>query len=118
MQRHCALSIPGSSNTGSKFHAGAIASLQRQWAAVGRTGAQWANASRPLGRFVYSSYTEADYDVLWNEYLYIDPAVWWISRDLGKYHASSAEPFRSNTPAAAQGFWVKQAGRPPRMGLL
>ena len=57
---------------------------------------------------MYSSYTEADYDVLWKEYLYIDPAVWWISRDLGKYHADSAQPFRSDTHATAQGFWVKQ----------
>ena len=72
-------------------------------------GAQWADASRPLGRFVYSTYTEADYDVLWDEYLYIDPSVWWIQRDLGKYNASSAGPLRSDTSPLAQGAWVKQA---------
>ena len=47
--------------------------------------------------------------MLWKEYLYIDPSVWWIQRDLGKFNASSAAPARADTPAAAQGAWVKQA---------
>jgi hypothetical protein len=60
---------------------------------------------------MYSTYTEDDYDVLWNEYLYIDPSTWWIQRDLGKYNASSANPTRSNTAAQAQAAWVKQVNQ-------
>ena len=37
--------------------AGSLSGLQRRWASRRRVGAQWANASRPLGRFVYSTYT-------------------------------------------------------------
>ena len=98
--------------------AGAMVSLQRRWPAANRVGAQWANASRPLGRFLYSTYTEADYDVIWDEYLYIDRTVWWITKDLGKSNCSSAGPVRSDTPAAAQGFWVKQVGGLAHVGAL
>ena len=40
---------------------GALAGLQRKYAS--RIGAQWAATGQPLGQFVYSTYTEKDYEV-------------------------------------------------------
>lgn len=92
--------------------AGALSGLQRNWAS-NRKGSQWINPDAPMGRFVYSTYTEDDYNVIWNEYLYIDPSVWWIARDLGKFNASAANPVRSDTVAIAQAAWVKQVHADP-----
>ena len=71
-------------------------------------GNQWADPQNPLGRFVYSTYTQADYQELFNTYMYIDPTEWWVSRDYGKYNVSSAGPQRSDTSPTANQFWFKK----------
>lgn len=40
---------------------GALAGLQRKY--TSQIGAQWAATGQPLGQFVYSTYTEKDYEV-------------------------------------------------------
>ena len=76
-------------------------------------GNQWADPQNPLGRFVYSTYTQADYQELFDTYMYIDPTQWWVSRDYGKYNVSSASPQRSDTSPTANQFWSKKVRQFP-----
>ena len=87
--------------------AGGIISLQRLWP-NGRVGTQWADPKNPLGRFVYSSYTQADYAELFATYMYIDPTEWWVSRDYGKYNVSEANPKRKDAFPDAEQFWFRK----------
>lgn len=87
--------------------AGGLTSLQRLWV-NGKVGTQWADPQNPLGRFVYSSYTQADYQELFKSYMYIDPSEWWVSRDYGKYNVSSAQPRRLDVSPTAGQFWFKK----------
>ena len=102
----CACAI---SSHGVSCHAGGISSLQRLWP-NGRVGTQWADPHNPLGRFVYSSYTQADYEELFATYMYIDPAEWWVSRDYGKYNVSEASPKRKDAFPDAEQFWFRKVG--------
>ncbi|CAL5218578.1 g272 [Coccomyxa viridis] len=86
---------------------GGLTSLQKLWV-NGKVGTQWADPKNPLGRFVYSSYTQADYNNLFKTYMYIDPTEWWVSRDYGKYNVSSANPKRLDTSPTASEFWFKK----------
>lgn len=86
--------------------AGALAGLQRRYG--DRTGAQWAGSERPLGLFCYSAYTEEDYNVVWDEYLYISRDNWWVGMDFGKANCSEAGPRRADEAAALQQAWAKQ----------
>lgn len=83
--------------------------MQKLWV-NGRVGTQWADPKNPLGRFVYSSYTQADYQELFNTYIYIDPTEWWVTRDYGKYNVSSANPKRLDTVPTASEVWFKKVG--------
>ena len=87
--------------------AGGITSLQRLWP-NGRNGTQWADLKNPLGRFVYSSYTQEDYNELFDTYMFIDPTEWWVSRDYGKYNVSEANPKRKDAFPDAQQFWFRK----------
>jgi hypothetical protein len=89
------------------LHAGALAGLQRHYA--DRDGAQWASKDAPLGAFVYSSYTEADYQTIWDEYLYISKDNWWVGMDFGKLNCSNADPRRADVGASLQQAWAQQA---------
>ena len=89
--------------------AGGISSLQRLWP-NGRVGTQWADPKNPLGRFVYSSYTQMDYAELFATYMYIDPTEWWVSRDYGKYNVSEANPQRKDAFPDAKQFWFRKVG--------
>ena len=73
-----------------------------------KTGAQWAAQGRPLGAFLYSSYTEADYEVVWDEYLYISRDNWWVGMDFGKANCSEAHPRRADEAPAMQQAWAKR----------
>ena len=86
---------------------GGISSLQRLWP-NGRVGSQWADPKNPLGRFVYSSYTQADYAELFATYMYIDPTEWWVSRDYGKYNVSEANPKRKDAFPDAKQIWFRK----------
>ena len=81
--------------------------MQKLWV-NGKVGTQWADPKNPLGRFVYSSYTQADYSDLFKTYMYIDPTEWWVSRDYGKYNVSSANPKRLDVSPTASEFWFKK----------
>lgn len=86
--------------------------MQKLWA-NGRVGNQWADPQNPLGRFVYSTYTQGDYQELFTTYMYIDPMQWWVSRDYGKYNVSSADPQRTDMSPMAKQFWLKKVSRNP-----
>ncbi|CAL8470098.1 g9640 [Coccomyxa elongata] len=89
-------------------NSGGLSSLSRNWA-NGRKGRQWANAGAPLGRFMYSTYTEDDFNVIWDTYQYVQQnADWWFRKDFGKENVSSASPNHSTTYATVQGMWAKQ----------
>ena len=79
----------------------------------GKVGTQWADPKNPLGRFVYSSYTQADYSDLFKTYMYIDPTEWWVTRDYGKYNVSSASPKRLDVSPTASEFWFKKVSHTP-----
>ena len=84
--------------------------MQKIWA-NGKVGTQWADPKKPLGRFVYSSYTQADYNDLFETYLYIDPTEWWVSRDYGKFNVTSANPKRLDTSPTASEFWYRKVSQ-------
>ena len=91
--------------------AGALAGLQRRWPpGSGRTGAQWVDAGRSFGAFVYSTYTEASYDAIWANYSYISPGTWWFRQDFGKANSSSAHPRRADALPQARQVWLQQVG--------
>ena len=92
--------------------AGGITSLQRLWP-NGRVGTQWADPKNPLGRFVYSSYTQMDYAELFATYMYIDPTEWWVSRDYGKFNVSEANPKRKDAFPDAKQFWSRKVSHYP-----
>ncbi|BDA48441.1 hypothetical protein COCOBI_12-1200 [Coccomyxa sp. Obi] len=85
---------------------GALAGLQRKYAS--QIGAQWAATGQPLGQFVYSAYTERDYEVIWNEYLYISRDNWWVDMDFGKANCSAAHPRRADVAPSLQDVWVAE----------
>lgn len=87
---------------------GGLSGLSRIWK-NGRQGAQWASSDHPLGRIMYSTYTEDDYNVIWDQYQYVSrDADWWFRKDFGKANLSSADPNRSDTYATVQQMWAKQ----------
>ncbi|KAK9915574.1 hypothetical protein WJX75_001002 [Coccomyxa subellipsoidea] len=87
---------------------GGLSGLSRIWK-NGRQGAQWASSDHPLGRIMYSTYTEDDYNVIWDQYQYVSrDADWWFRKDFGKAKLSSADPNRSDTYATVQQMWAKQ----------
>ena len=96
--------------------AGGITSLQRLWP-NGRVGTQWADPKNPLGRFVYSSYTQMDYAELFATYMYIDPTEWWVSRDYGKYNVSEANPKRKDAFPDAKQFWFRKVSQYPSVHI-
>ena len=59
--------------------AGALSGLQFIWG-DGRQGANWAGADDPLGAVVYSTYTEADYDTIWDNYMYFNNRTDWFAK--------------------------------------
>jgi hypothetical protein len=87
-------------------HAGALSGLQRNRS--GERGIEWAARDRALGQFVYSTYTEADYDVVWDEYLYISRDNWWVKMDFGKRNCSVGQPRRADMAANLQEAWVQE----------
>ncbi|EIE25882.1 hypothetical protein COCSUDRAFT_46416 [Coccomyxa subellipsoidea C-169] len=88
---------------------GGLSGLSRKWN-NGRQGAQWASSKTPLGRFMYSTYTEEDYKVIWDQYQYVSRSDdWWFRKDFGKQDLDThAETNRSNTYATVQQTWSKQ----------
>ncbi|KAK9917700.1 hypothetical protein WJX75_007317 [Coccomyxa subellipsoidea] len=85
---------------------GALAGLQRKYAA--KLGVQWAATGQPLGQFLYSAYTEKDYEVIWDEYLYISRDNWWVDMDFGKANCSAAHPRRADVAPSLQDVWVAE----------
>jgi len=71
-------------------------------------GTQWADADKALGRFLYSTYTEKDYNVIWENYMYISQDNWWVIYDFGKANCSEAGPRRADIPARLEDVWVQQ----------
>ena len=53
-----------------------------------------------------SSYTEEDYDVIWDNYMYISQDNWWVVYDFGKKNCSEARPRRADVAARLQELWV------------
>ena len=88
--------------------AGALGRLQRL--VDGQPGNQWADPDKALGRFLYSTYTEADYNVIWKNYMYISQDNWWVEYDFGKKNCSEAGPRRADIPARLEDVWVDQVG--------
>ncbi len=90
-------------------HSGGLSGLSRKWN-NGRQGAQWASSKTPLGRFMYSTYTEEDYKVIWDQYQYVSRSDdWWFRKDFGKQDLDThADTNRSNTYATVQQTWSKQ----------
>lgn len=89
--------------------AGALAGLQRKYAA--KLGVQWAATGQPLGQFLYSAYTEKDYEVIWDEYLYISRDNWWVDMDFGKANCSAAHPRRADIAPSLQDVWVAEVSK-------
>lgn len=84
--------------------AGGLSRLQRL--ENGQAGNQWASAGRALGRFLYSTYTEGDYDVIWRNYMYISQDNWWVEYDFGKKNCSAAGPRRADVAARLEEVWA------------
>ena len=76
----------------------------------GQAGNQWASADKALGRFLYSTYTEKDYDVIWDNYMYISQDNWWVEYDFGKKNCSEAGPRRADVPGRLEDVWVERVG--------
>ena len=93
-------------DTGGQCIAGALAKLQKIM--DGQAGTQWADADKALGRFLYSTYTEKDYNVIWENYMYISRDNWWVVYDFGKANCSEAGPRRADIPARLEDVWVQQ----------
>ncbi|CAL5224396.1 g7077 [Coccomyxa viridis] len=74
----------------------------------GQAGNQWASADKALGRFLYSTYTEKDYDVIWDNYMYISQDNWWVEYDFGKKNCSEAGPRRADVPGRLEDVWVER----------
>lgn len=89
--------------------AGGLALLQRL-SLGGQPGNQWADADKALGRFLYSTYTESDYDVIWQNYMYISQDNWWVQYDFGKKNCSEAGPRRADVAARLEEAWVDRVG--------
>ena len=53
-----------------------------------------------------STYTEQDYDVIWDNYMYISQDNWWVVYDFGKYNCSQAWPRRADMAASLEELWV------------
>ena len=99
--------------------AGALAGLQRRWPpGSGRTGAQWVDAGKPFGAFIYSTYTEDSYDAIWANFSYIPPDTWWFRQDFGKSNSSSAHPRRADTVPQARQIWLERVSARARCALL
>ena len=65
--------------------AGNIVGLQYLWPE--QAGANWATPEKPLGQVLYETFTEEDYDVIWDTYAYSD-----FKSDFGKLNCSAAKP--------------------------
>ena len=76
----------------------------------GQAGNQWASANKALGRFLYSTYTEKDYNVIWDNYMYISQDNWWVEYDFGKKNCSEAGPRRADVPGRLEDVWVERVG--------
>lgn len=83
--------------------AGELTQLQRRYP-DGTTGSAWASEDFPLGEIIYQTYTEEDYDAIWQEYLYADKN-YWIMRDLGKPNCSLAHPRSARVAGRIAGVW-------------
>ena len=97
MPSHCA-------HIGLFCTAGGLSRLQRL--ENGQAGNQWASAGRALGRVLYSTYTERDYDVIWQNYMYISQDNWWVEYDFGKKNCSEAGPRRADVAARLEEVWA------------
>ena len=53
-----------------------------------------------------STYTEQDYDVIWENYMYISQDNWWVVYDFGKKNCSEARPRRADVAARLEELWV------------
>ena len=53
-----------------------------------------------------STYTEQDYDVIWENYMYISQDNWWVVYDFGKKNCSEARPRRADVVARLEELWV------------
>ena len=53
-----------------------------------------------------SAYTEEDYDVIWENYMYISQDNWWVVYDFGKKNCSEARPRRADVAARLEELWV------------
>ena len=65
--------------------------------------------------FLCSTYTEQDYDVIWENYMYISQDNWWVVYDFGKKNCSEARPRRADVTARLEELWVdrvKQLSQP------
>ena len=47
-------------------------------------GPDWASPDSPLGRLVYTTYSEQDFDIVWQQYAYQQPVQIWFKKDFGK----------------------------------
>ena len=88
--------------------AGGLGRLQRL--VDGQLGNQWADPDKALGRFLYSTYTEEDYNVIWENYMYIGQDNWWVEYDFGKKNCSEAGPRRADVPGRLEDVWVDRVG--------
>ena len=89
--------------------------VQEAWSAckgsaMGRRAISGQVQTRPWGRFLYSTYTEKDYNVIWDNYMYISQDNWWVEYDFGKKNCSEAGPRRADVPGRLEDVWVERVG--------
>ena len=58
-----------------------------------------------------STYTEQDYDIIWENYMYISQDNWWVVYDFGKYNCSKARPRRADVAARLEELWVDRVSK-------
>ena len=99
----------GCSHFSCKMRTGSLAGLQRVYQS-GAHGAQWASPAAPLGQFLYSTYSEDDFDIIWDHYAYQNGWSWWFPRDFGKPGCAAAGARRADEAPSLHGVWGKQVG--------
>ncbi len=81
--------------------AGTLSGLQYLWPE--QEGSNWATPQQPLGQFLYDTYTEEDYHIIWETYSYSD-----FSWDFGKLNSSVAKPRHSRLSPAITKVYKQQ----------
>lgn len=98
-------------------HAGRVSRLQFRYPDES-LGQNWISSSGLFARAQYSTYTERDYNVIWDNYSYASDATW-FAQDFGKPNCSLAQPRRADN--SAYGFstsWWQVSGQSPVYMLM